>query len=262
MALIKIKQVSGLQADLNLKMVQADLDNLSVDSKDASVLAAAGADAGDQIIAASIDSKDASVLAAAGNYTDTELGNYDTTTVVNSKDASVLAAAGNYTDTQLGSYDLTTSVDSKDASVLAAASADAGDQITAVSIDSKDASVLAAAENYTDTQLGSYDLTTSVDSKDASVLAAANAYTDALEADLHAYEEVQAGISGPNNGTYVVPAAGDFDVTTGDFEVYVNGLRIEKLGYNVAGGVITFDPAFVGYDVETADEVKIAGHVA
>ena len=132
MALIKIKQVLDLQTNLD-NLANATTD-LSVDSKDASVLAAANA----ALTGASIDSKDTSVLAAAESFATSS----DVALSVDSKDASVLSAAG----TALTGA----SIDSKDASVLVAAEnyADAAD--TALSVDSKDASVLAAAQAYSD----------------------------------------------------------------------------------------------------------------
>ena len=163
MALIKIKQVDGLQADLNLKMVQADLDALSVDSKDASVLAAASSSATNL----SVDSKDTSILALATDA--------DTAQSVDSKDTSILALA---TDA-----DTAQSVDSKDTSILALANGDAQGYVDAESVDSKDTSILALAngnaQGYVDAE--------SVDSKDTSILAVANGnaqgYVDAESVD-------------------------------------------------------------------------------
>ena len=220
MALIKIKQVDGLQTEVN-KIVTETI----IDSKDASVLAAASSDAADQITAASIDSKDASVLSAA------------------SGDASDQIAAA--------------SIDSKDASVLSAASGDASDQIAAASIDSKDASVLAAANGNVTSELANYDLTTVVDSKDASVLAAAEAYADAIEAGLHNYSEERGTFNNPND----FGISGNFDAAGGDYEVYVNGLRIEQAAYTLnPQSNILFNPVLVGYSVEATDSVVIMGH--
>lgn len=50
---------------------------------------------------------DLSVLASAQGYTDTELANYDLSTVVDSKDTATLASANGYTDTELLNYTTT-----------------------------------------------------------------------------------------------------------------------------------------------------------
>ena len=163
MALIKIKQVDGLQADLNLKMVQADLDALSVDSKDASVLAAASSSATNL----SVDSKDTSILALATDA--------DTAQSVDSKDTSILALANG--DAQ--GYVDAESVDSKDTSILALANGNAQGYVDAESVDSKDTSILAVAngnaQGYVDAE--------SVDSKDTSILALANSVGTNLSVD-------------------------------------------------------------------------------
>ena len=103
MALIKIKQINNLQTELDT--LTDGIVDLSVDSKDTSVLVVASGDATTKadaaesaantytdngIIAASIDSKDTSVLAVvAGNLAGAS---------IDSKDASVLAAAESYAD--------------------------------------------------------------------------------------------------------------------------------------------------------------------
>ena len=163
MALIKTKQVQGLDTQLGLKMEQSNLDALSVDSKDTSILALASSSATNL----SVDSKDTSILALATAA--------DTAQSVDSKDTSILALA----DSAAENYVIDESVDSKDTSILALATA----ADTAQSVDSKDASVLNAANNYTDGELGNYDTTTVVDSKDASILALASSSATNLSVD-------------------------------------------------------------------------------
>ena len=124
---------------------------------------------------------------------------------------------------------------------------------TITSVDSKDASVLAAA-NSVGTNL-------SVDSKDASVLVAAEAYADNIESGLHNYLEE----AGTYNTTNVFGLAGNFDVAGGDFEVYINGMRIAKKYFTLTpGSDVSFNStgSNLGYDVEATDEVSIHGHIA
>ena len=125
MALIKIKQVDGLQTEVN-KIVEV----AEINSKDTSILAlATAADA-----AQSVDSKDTSILGlATASVTDLS---------VDSKDASILSLA----DSNAENYVIDASVDSKDTSILALATA----ADTAQSVDSKDASILVAANAYAD----------------------------------------------------------------------------------------------------------------